>query len=127
MGTYEGNKKGRGGGNIITLINLHLLYDYFCLFVTFSKLKHKLKLKKLFKYRYYYLCADQSNKCMKQYPLQTCIVPNIYIFLTSIALSSFFIWLNFLFWFQIFYVKFFRKKTLPSTKLQGQLQHMCVQ
>jgi hypothetical protein len=36
-GKYEGNKKGRGGGNIIKLINLHLLYCYSYLFLTFSK------------------------------------------------------------------------------------------
>jgi hypothetical protein len=31
MGTYEGNKKARGGGrgDIIQLINLHLLYSLF--------------------------------------------------------------------------------------------------
>jgi hypothetical protein len=30
-------KRGEGKGNIIKLINLHLLYSYSCLFFTFSK------------------------------------------------------------------------------------------
>jgi len=38
MGTYEANKKrGRGRGYIIKLINLHPLYHYSYLFLTFSK------------------------------------------------------------------------------------------
>jgi hypothetical protein len=37
MRTDEGNEKARGGGDIIKLINLHLLYHYFYLFFILSK------------------------------------------------------------------------------------------
>jgi hypothetical protein len=36
MGTYEGNKKGGRGGDIIKLINLHLLYHYSYFFSHFQ-------------------------------------------------------------------------------------------
>jgi hypothetical protein len=43
MGTYEGNKKGGEGEDIIKLINLHLLYHYSFFSLTFSKRNLKLQ------------------------------------------------------------------------------------
>jgi hypothetical protein len=43
MGTYEGNKKGGGGGDIIKLIDLHLLYHYSFFFPHIFKTKLKLQ------------------------------------------------------------------------------------